>query len=116
MATPSVPPSSRVVSLTAEPAPALSRGSAPMIASVAGLEVSARPAAISTIDGDDPAPVARRHRRPGGDQEARSSSAAGPPVTMTLVPARFISAMATGDKAPVTIANGSVARPAFSGS
>ena len=50
MATPRVPPTSRVVSLTAEPAPALSRGSAPMIASVAGLAVRARPAAIRVID------------------------------------------------------------------
>src|SRR5262249_61684149 len=49
LATPSVPPTSRVVSLTAEPAPALARGSAPMIASVAGPVVNARPAAISDI-------------------------------------------------------------------
>ncbi len=49
IATPSVPPSSRVVSLTAEPAPAFPAGSAPMIASVAGPVVSAGPAAISAI-------------------------------------------------------------------
>ena len=35
-ATPSVPPSSRTTSFIAEPMPALARGSAPMIASVAG--------------------------------------------------------------------------------
>ncbi|ORW22757.1 hypothetical protein AWC19_13045 [Mycobacterium palustre] len=38
MATPRVPPSSRVVSLTAEPTLALSAGSDPMMASVAGAE------------------------------------------------------------------------------
>jgi len=37
------------MSFTAEPAPALAGGSAPMIASVAGLVVNARPAAISVI-------------------------------------------------------------------
>ena len=49
MATPSVPPTSRVMSLTAEPAPAFPAGSAPMIASVAGPVVNASPAAISAI-------------------------------------------------------------------
>ena len=50
MATPRVPPISLVVSFTADPAPARLAGSAPMIASVAGPAVSARPAAISVID------------------------------------------------------------------
>ena len=44
-ATPRVPPSSRVVSFTADPTPALSGGSAPMMDSVAGLVVSPSPAA-----------------------------------------------------------------------
>ena len=39
-ATPRVPPSSRVVSLTAEPTPALSADSEPMMASVAGAVVN----------------------------------------------------------------------------
>ena len=43
MATPSVPPSSRVVSLTAEPTPALSVGSDPMMDSVAGGVVAPSP-------------------------------------------------------------------------
>ena len=50
MATPRVPPISRVVSFTADPAPARPAGNAPMIASVAGPAVRARPAAISAID------------------------------------------------------------------
>lgn len=49
MATPRVPPSSRVVSLTAEPTPALSTDSDPMIASVAGEKVRPRPPPSSSI-------------------------------------------------------------------
>src|SRR6202012_3399407 len=49
MATPRVPPSSRVVSLTADPAPALSADSDPMIASVAGDTVSPRPPPSNSI-------------------------------------------------------------------
>ena len=44
IATPRVPPSWRVVSLTAEPTAALSADSDPMIASVAGAVVNPRPA------------------------------------------------------------------------
>ena len=43
IATPRVPPSSRVVSLTAEPTPALSADNEPMIDSVAGAVVRPRP-------------------------------------------------------------------------
>ncbi len=49
IATPRVPPSSRVVSLTADPTPALSADSEPMIASVPGAVVRPRPAPSSTI-------------------------------------------------------------------
>ena len=49
MATPSAPPTSRLVSLTAEPTPAWSSGSAPMIDSVAGATDSPMPAPINTI-------------------------------------------------------------------
>ena len=47
-AMPSAPPSSRVVSLTAEPTPALLSGTDDMIAPVAGGIVSAMPPASST--------------------------------------------------------------------
>ena len=46
-ATPSAPPTWRVVSFTAEPTPALPSGNEPMIDSVAGAIVSAMPLAIS---------------------------------------------------------------------
>ena len=49
-ATPRAPPTWRVVSLTAEPTPALASGSDPMIDSVAGGMTSARPAARTTSD------------------------------------------------------------------
>ena len=49
IATPSVPPSSRVVSLTAEPTPALSTLSEPMIDSVAGAVVNPSPPPSNTI-------------------------------------------------------------------
>ena len=48
-ATPRVPPRIRVASLIAEPTPALARGTAPMIDSVAGALVSPIPEPISTI-------------------------------------------------------------------
>ena len=48
-ATPSAPPTWRVVSLTAEPTPAFARGSEPMIDSVAGAMTSPMPAAMMTI-------------------------------------------------------------------
>src|SRR4051794_35330248 len=40
---------------------------------------------------------------------------ASPKATTSLVPKRFVATMATGDSAPVTTANGSVATPARSG-
>ena len=49
IATPSAPPTWRVVSFTAEPTPALPSGSEPMIDSVAGAIVSAMPKAISIM-------------------------------------------------------------------
>ncbi len=48
-ATPRAPPSSRVVSFTAEPTPALFGGSEPMIASVAGAITRAMPVASTTM-------------------------------------------------------------------
>ena len=49
MATPSAPPTSRLVSFTAEPTPALSRGSEPMIDSVAGASARPMPLPMKTI-------------------------------------------------------------------
>ena len=49
MATPSVVPTSRVVSFIAEPTPALSRGTDDMISSVIGLIVRPMPIAIGNM-------------------------------------------------------------------
>ncbi|NBP42107.1 MAG: hypothetical protein EBU68_04900, partial [Actinobacteria bacterium] len=49
IATPSVPPTSRLVSFIAEPTPAISRGNDPMTDSDDGLVTSARPHAIKTM-------------------------------------------------------------------
>ena len=49
MATPSVAPSSRVASLTAEPIPARAGGSTSMMDSVAGVETRPMPRPMSTI-------------------------------------------------------------------
>ena len=49
IATPKVPPSSRAVSLTADPMPALAGGSAPMIASVAGALTRPSPPPMKNI-------------------------------------------------------------------
>ena len=49
-ATPRAPPTSRVVSLTAEPTPACAGGREPMMDSVAGAMVSPMPAASTIID------------------------------------------------------------------
>ena len=57
-ATPRVPPSSRVASLTADPTPARAGGRTCMIDSVAGVEIRPSPRPMSTICGHD-----RRSRR-----------------------------------------------------
>ena len=100
MATPSVPPSSRVVSLTAEPTPAFSCGSEPMIASVAGAVVSPSPTAMSTIAARrDPstsvsAPTSSR------PHERRSPSRSGRRRRPASCPTRSTSRGATGRRSP----------------
>jgi hypothetical protein len=49
MATPRAPPTWRVVSLTADPTPALARGSEPMIDSVAGAMVMPMPTPMTSM-------------------------------------------------------------------
>ena len=56
-ATPSAPPTWRVVSFTADPTPALPSGSEPMIDSVAGAMTSAMPLAMSACTPDEVGPV-----------------------------------------------------------
>ena len=89
IATPSAPPTSRVVSLTAEPTPALSRGSEPMIDSVAGATASPMPPPISSI-----AMAMRPYPLVTVDVDATTRPAAksSMPVTTTrLVPSRSTS-------------------------
>src|SRR6478736_5114328 len=89
IATPSVPPISLVVSLTADPAPTRPAGSVPMIASVAGPEVSASPPAINTID-----PIILPQYAESTSDPAASANPllinANPTVTTAVVPNRFI--------------------------
>ena len=88
-ATPSAPPTWRVVSFTAEPTPALPSGSEPMIDSVAGAIVSAMPHAMSTMPPDDVGPVrrwstlsdAQRHETSGDHEQS-------PVPTTSFVPMR----------------------------
>src|SRR6516165_5478843 len=95
IATPSVPPTSRVVSLTAEPAPAFARGSAPMMASVAGPVVNASPAAISAI-------AVTTGPQYGALVEVDAATrkppliSSSPNPTTSFVPTRFITIIATG--------------------
>src|SRR5450755_328325 len=111
MATPSVPPISLVVSFTAEPAPVRLAGNAPMIASVAGPDVRASPAAISTME----ITIRPQYAESTADPAASTNPAlisASPAATTAVVPNRFIPRIATGDSDPITTANGSVATPA----
>ena len=84
IATPRVPPSSRAVSLTAEPTPALAGGSAPMIASVAGALTNPKPPPIrnicpTTSQYDEvsvstgrPGEAESHREQPGGDDRLRA--------------------------------------------
>src|SRR5215475_11217660 len=95
-ATPSAPPTWRVVSFTAEPTPALPRGNEPMIDSVAGAMVRAMPLAIN----------AWRHTMSGqygllALSDAHDTSPAvtisSPVVTTSLVPMRCTNRALSGD-------------------
>ena len=115
MATPSVPPTSRPVSLMAEPTPAISRGSEPMTDSDAGLVTSERPLAITimlTMIGPKYAV---------STSNVLAQSCATPmntsPTGMTRRgPKRKASRAAIGAVMPAPTANGTVRRPDSSGS
>ena len=86
-ATPSVPPSSRVASLTAEPMPAFAAGTTPMIASVAGALVRPRPEPMQHHLQRDRrgTPCPRRRSR---SRRTRRPAAAGRRRRRALVPKR----------------------------
>src|SRR5271163_4834779 len=97
IATPRVPPSSRVVSLTAEPTPALSGLSDPMIASVAGAVVSPRPVPSNTI-----CIAITVYGVPASTVDAQASPAANtakPALTTAVVPILWTTA------GPITLAS-----------
>src|SRR4051794_25684704 len=109
-ATPSVPPSSRVVSLTAEPTPARSGGNEPMIDSVAGAVTRPSPPPIpsmatTTTRYGELAAVTAATRKP----EAIKPS---PAPTTRFEPNRRTSSGDTGAVSAVKSANGTVCTPA----
>src|SRR5918993_1727548 len=113
MATPRAPPIWRVVSFTADPTPALSRGSAPMTDSVAGAIVMPIPTAIvqnitmTTAYGD----VLVRN-----DIDVRASvTTQSPNVTTRLVPKRSTNRADSGATVIIVRANGIMRTPAASG-
>ena len=76
-ATPTAPPIWRVVSFTAEPTPALARGSEPMIESVHGARTFAMPEAHQHGDADDEDGHAARRFERAEQQRATWSRGAG---------------------------------------
>ncbi len=110
MATPRAPPTWRVVSLTADPTPALSRGSEPMIDSVAGAMVRAMPVAMMTKaknTGVYPAEGSTwvMTQRP-------VATVSRPAATTSLVPKRSASLALWGATAIITTAKGMMRTPA----
>src|SRR5581483_6471921 len=112
-ATPSAPPVWRVVSLTAEPTPALPGGSDPMIDSVAGAVVKPMPAPnqirTSPPNSVDDINVSEAYI---ASAEATINS---PPVTTRLVPTRSTTRGANGAQPMIPTATGAVSIPALSG-
>ena len=114
IATPSAPPTWRVVSFTAEPTPGLrASGSEPMIDSVAGAITSAIPKPMS---------ISRHTRSPyelSTWSPVMSTSpipaSARPLATVILVPIRSTILALSGDMTSMITANGSRRMPASSG-
>src|SRR5579884_4479252 len=113
IATPSVPPVRRVASLTAEPTPALARGTTPMIASVAGALVSPIPVPITTICSTIVRYVVDREAVVTDTSNAAVNSS--PAVTTTFVPTFTASLVPRIDETATHIATGSKRTPADSG-
>src|SRR4051794_39592370 len=109
MAMPSAPPSSRVVSLTAEPTPALLSGTDDMIAPVAGGIVNAMPPASNMS-----ASMITRYGVSGARNAMITNPAAIPekPVATTrFSPSRATSPALRGATMNIMSANGNVAMP-----
>ena len=110
---PSAPPSSRVVSLTAEPTPALSSGTVLMISLVAGAAVMLMPApstanaAAITTYGVSGVSTVRMPKPPATITSPRAITGAAP--------YRAASVALRGDSATNMIGSGNSATPASSG-
>lgn len=100
-----------MVSFTVDPTPALAGGSAPIMASVAGLLTMPRPAAIVTIDARIGPTQALSTPRNAACTKPRLISAR-PVATTRVVPKRRMNTIDSGAKTPVTGGNGTVRTPA----
>src|SRR5690606_40389890 len=112
-AMPSAPPTSRVVSFTAEPTPALSSGSELMMAAVAGAIVLAIPEDMMTRDA---AYWRYELSGPSSESDPRPIATSVRPRPMTLRrPKRWTSASLLGATMTMVAADGRMASPAWSG-
>ena len=114
IATPRAPPICRVVSLTADPTPAFSRGSEPMTDSVAGAIVMPMPTDIrqNSVIASGYGVVASMN---DSATRARQMIVSRPVVTMRFVPARSTSRAEIGAVTIIVRAYGTSRMPAPSG-
>ena len=113
-ATPSTLPMLRVVSLTAEPTPAMAGGSSRIDAEVAADMASPMPALIDD-HGQHVVPVTGRSRSAVAKISSPAVTTARPSITGTRTPARLASVAPTGLNTTSAAADGSARTPAASG-
>src|SRR5580704_14730470 len=111
-ATPSVPPSSRVVLFTPAAAPRCSSGTEPMTASVAGAVIDDSPRASNTMAATIGPQYAVFASELKADTTRPPPIRSNPAVTTTRAPIRSATTAATGVTTAATTANGSVCTPA----
>ena len=112
-ATPTAPPVWRVVSLTADPTPALLTGSDPMIDSVTGAVVKPKPKPITNRVNR---PLAKPDMiRSEPEQAVLMAMSVRPNMTTRLVPNRLTRPGANGDASIIPTATGVIMIPALSG-
>ena len=113
-ATPSVPPSSRVVLLTPAAAPRCSSATEPITASAVGAVMEERPRASSTMA----TTIGPQYAVPASELKAATTNpppmSSSPTVTTRRVPTLRATTAAIGVHTAATMANGSVCRPADS--
>ena len=109
-ATPRVPPSSRVASLTADPTPARAGGSTSRIDSVAGLEISPMPSPMRTICTTITGAYGTSAGLPAIQVKAAPNSTI-PVVTTARVPILGARRVPTTDATAIEIATGRIRSP-----